>query len=138
MLLPSMTQRGLQTSLHTAWALNITSDQSGRSVLPQLRQLSDPLEVLELVLAHKAAPHHPPRALMRLARLLGLGSPGRVAEVELLLAQSASDAGDPGMAAELCGGLAVRDHAPAWRLCADLVRAAVSIARVTSASRVLH
>jgi len=74
----------------------------------------------------QAAPLHPPGALMRLARLLGLGTAPKLAEVEALLAQSAADVDDFSMAAELCLGLVERRHGASWRLCAQVAREAPS------------
>ena len=84
-------------------------------------QVQDKMQLLKAAVEHSDAAYKRPEAVKRLAGLLGLS--GRSNEVSMCIGGAALLHGDVEAAQQVCLHLIRRDHVPAWRLCAGVMRA---------------
>lgn len=84
-------------------------------------QVQDKMQLLKAAVEHSDTAYKRPEAVKRLAGLLGLG--GRSSEVSMCIGGAALRQGDVEVAHQVCLHLIKKDHVPAWRLCAAVMRA---------------
>ncbi|XP_042492320.1 MAG2-interacting protein 2 isoform X2 [Macadamia integrifolia] len=107
-------------------ALTIKLPSLGVTLLPlQFRQIKDPMDIINMVITGQRGAYLNVDELIEIAKLLGLSSQDKIADVQEALAREAAVSGDLQLAFDLCLVLVQKGHGPIWDLSAAIARGPV-------------